>query len=159
MMNNRLRLFLLIVIMTTVSGVVVAISTYRLYQASLQQQEERLIEIVKSRARLIEATFQSQKNSTTVFNTLLDVHQSFQEFGKTGEFILGKRQDNQIIFLLSHQQTTGTHPNSIPWQGHQGEAMRRALLGESGTLIGLDYKGHRVLASYEPIDFALTRKR
>ena len=54
-MGERKRLFLLVLIMTTVSLVVAGITIYVLYGTSFEQQRERLVEAAQSQARLIEA--------------------------------------------------------------------------------------------------------
>ena len=65
----------------------------------------------------------------------------FQGFGETGEFTLSKREGDQIVFLLSHRHDDHQTPNPIPFDSGLAEPMRLALLGQSGTLIGLDYRG------------------
>ncbi|MGD8382339.1 MAG: hypothetical protein PVJ11_09365, partial [Syntrophobacterales bacterium] len=54
-MGERRRLFLLVLIMTTVSLVVAGITIYVLYGTAFEQQRERLVEAAQSQARLIEA--------------------------------------------------------------------------------------------------------
>ena len=54
-MGERKRLFLLVLIMTTVSLVVAGITIYVLYGTAFEQQRERLVEAAQSQARLIEA--------------------------------------------------------------------------------------------------------
>ena len=39
----------------------------------------------------------------------------------------------------------------IPFDSPLGQPMRQALRGDSGSMIGLDYRGIEVLAAYEPL--------
>jgi PAS domain S-box-containing protein len=52
------------------------------------------------------------------------------------------------VLPLRHAETGA--PKRIPLQSDLAEPMRRALAGRSGTLVGLDYRGVKVLAAYEP---------
>ena len=59
-----------------------------------------------------------------------------------------------IVFLLRNHLSGMDIPKPVAF-GIEGdgvaEPMRRALSGESGTIIGLDYRGVKVLAAYEPV--------
>jgi hypothetical protein len=102
-MGERKRLFLLILIMTTVSMVVVGITIYVLYGTSFEQQRERLVETAQSQARLIEAIARfdtaheridpgSYPDGATVatLSQIVDAHRHYKGFGETGEFTLAR---------------------------------------------------------------------
>ncbi len=122
-----------------------------------EQQQKRLIEIAQSRARIIEAMARSDMKHTVgevfsnTLNQLIDAHNHYQGFGKTGEFTLAKREGEQIVFLLRHRHSTLEKPVPVSFHSQLAEPMRQALQGKSGTLVGLDYRGEPVLAAYEPV--------
>jgi len=131
-----------------------------LYHAAIAEERSRLQETAKSQARLIEAVARFDKiyNSNympsarqATLNQIKDAHAKYSGFGKTGEFTLSTRKKDQIVFLLSHRHYDLDEPKPIPWESDLAEPMRRALSGESGTIIGLDYRGQTVLAAYEPV--------
>jgi C4-dicarboxylate-specific signal transduction histidine kinase len=70
----------------------------------------------------------------------------------TGEFALARRDGNLIVFLLTHRHENVHTPEPISMNSNLAEPMRRALLGYSGSMVGLDYRGAKVLAAYEPIE-------
>jgi signal transduction histidine kinase len=55
------------------------------------------------------------------------------------------------VWLLRHRHAGVATPTPIPFRSEFAEPMRRALGGESGTVVGLDYRGETVLAAYEKI--------
>ena len=131
-----------------------------LYSTAMGEERERLVETVQSQARLIEAIARFDSKHSTGFpqgarkatlSQITDAHSRYQGFGETGEFTLSRLQDGMMIFLLSHRHSDHLEPNPIPLDSHLAEPMRRALDGKSGTVIGLDYRGERVLAAYEPV--------
>jgi signal transduction histidine kinase/CheY-like chemotaxis protein len=147
--------------MVIVSIIVSGFTIYVLYEAAFRQQRERLVEVVQSQARLIEAiarfdSIHSQKDhpegaSAATLSQIIDAHKHYKGFGETGEFTLAKREGNNIIFLLSHRHYDLDNPKPIPFNSELAEPMRRALLEQSGTVIGADYRGKAVLAAYEPV--------
>ncbi len=147
-----------------------ALSITGLYLTAIEQHRLALIDTVKSQARLIEAIARFDlANSPEIENepnsgqhTLQQVaaaHKHFKGFGESGEFVLAKRKQEQIVFLLSrgHESSPDSSldtlepPHPIPFAGQWAEPMRRALSGEAGVLTGLDYRGVQVLAAYEPV--------
>lgn len=161
-MSWKKRFLLLILIMTAVATGIAGITLYALYQAAFDQAREQLTETAQSQARLMEAVARHDRKYTRItddfpdaFNATLsqirESHELFKGFGKTGEFTLAKRESDQIVFLLSHRHYDMENPKPVPFSSEIAEPMRRALLGKSGTVIGLDYRGVRVLAAHEPV--------
>ncbi len=132
-----------------------------LYHTAFSEERSRLAETVKSQARLIEAIARfdslyansySNGAKQATLSQIKDAHSKYRGFGETGEFTLSVREDDQIVFLLSHRHSDLSNPKPVPWKSELAEPMRLALSGKSGTVIGLDYRGETVLAAYEPVD-------
>ncbi len=159
-MNPRKRLLLLLLIMAAMLAVVESITVGVLYRTALGEERARLVETAKSQARLIEAITRFDRihspsypggASEATLAQIRDAHAHYRGFGATGEFTLATRKDDQIVFLLRHRHYDLDAPKPVPWRSALAEPTRRALSGESGTIIGQDYRGQRVLAAYEPV--------
>jgi PAS domain S-box-containing protein len=131
-----------------------------LYRAALSEQRARLTEMARSQARLIEAIARHEVEagrplSSAIAITLDQVvtaHSRYESAARTGEFTLARREGDRIVFFLSHASATApAAPSKIPFDSELAEPMRRALRGDSGTVIGLDYRGTAVVAAYEPV--------
>ena len=94
-MTDRKRVLLLsVLIMTGVALVVGAIALFGLYRTAFEQQRERLVETVRSRARLIEAIarFDAAYSTADVpggseaatLSQVVRAHEQFRGFGGTG---------------------------------------------------------------------------
>lgn len=146
----------LILIMASVVMIVLGTTTYILYDVAFQEERQRLIETAQSRARMMEAIANHHKNERDVVENVLvqvrEAHEKFAGFGDTGEFVLARQENHQIIFLLSHRHHDLSNPHPVPIKSHEAEPMRLALQGKSGSIVGLDYRGVRVLAAYEPVN-------
>ncbi len=159
-MTSRTRMLSLILILISIVISVGGASIYLLYEAAIEQTRSSLVETAQSQARLIEsvARFDYEYNKDYpggAFEATLiqikDAHKNYEGYGETGEFTLAFKDDNLIRFLISHRHYDTTKPNPIDFNSELAEPMRRALYGESGSLIGLDYRGETVLAAYEPV--------
>ena len=159
-MSDRKRFLSLILIMTSVSLVAAGIAIVLLYRAALDESRQRLVETARSQARLIEAVARFDRVwsvdypegwVSATLGQVTDAHERYEGFGKTGEFTLARRDKDSIIFLLSHRHADLESPKPVPFESELSEPMRRALLGQSGTVIGLDYRGTRVVAAHEPV--------
>lgn len=159
-MNERKRFLLLIIIMVTVCLSITGISMHILYNTALNEERGRLTETAESQARLIEAiaSFDAVYNKdypegpfAATLRQIKDAHKSYSGFGNTGEFTLARREGEQIVFLLSHRHSALNSPTPVPFSKKLAEPMKLALSGKSGTIIGLDYRGEKVLAAHEPL--------
>ena len=159
-MSERTRITLLIGIMTLVALVVGGVSIPLPYRAALQEEEARLRVSAQSQARLLEAVarFDAEHSQEypggaleATLSQMRDAHERYAGFGETGEFTLARREGDLIVFLLSHRYLDMDLPQPIPFDTELAEPQRRALSGESGTMIGPDYRGATVLAAYEPV--------
>ncbi len=146
--------------MTSIVLVIEAITIGILYHTVMTGQKSRLVEAAQSQARLIEAVARFDKVYSSDYphgarqatiDQIKDAHSQYRGFGKTGEFTLSTRENNQIVFLLSHRHYDLDNPKPVPWESGLAEPMRLALSGKSGTIIGIDYRGKTVLAAYEPV--------
>ncbi len=71
-------------------------------------------------------------------------------FQETGEIVLGWSKGEKIHFLLP-SRFTGTFPPPVSVTGSRAEPMRKALMGTSGVIADLDYRGQTVLAAFQPV--------
>ncbi len=160
-MKNKHSLALLIIIMTVIVLSVGAMTFYELYHVAITKERAWLANIAKSQAGLIEAVARfDAKHSmgdhlggavAATLSQIKDAHGRHRGFGKTGEFTLAKREGEKIVFLLKHRHHNLDNPEPIHFNSDLGEPMRRALSGLSGTMIGFDYRGEKVLAAHEPV--------
>ena len=159
-MSDHKRIILLIVIMAFVSMIIGIITISILYQTAFNEEKARLIETARSQARLIEAIarFDAQYSKDyphgsreATLSQIMTAHEHDKGFGKTGEFTLAMREGDEIVFLLTKRQDITQNRERISFDSELAEPMRMALSGHSGALVGLDYRGVRVLAAYEPV--------
>ncbi len=159
-MQTRQRFILVILVVAAIVMLVGGTTTVFLYHVAVGQAEERLVETAKSRARIIEsvARFDAEYSGNypdgteqATLSQIIDAHKNFRGFGDTGEFVLARRSGDHIVFLLSHRHFDLDNPKPVPLDSHLAEPMRQALLGRSGLLVGLDYRGETVLAAHEPV--------
>ncbi len=129
-----------------------------LYDAAFDEEIAHLRMIAQSQTRLIEAVarfdavqssdYQGGSRAATI-SQIMDAHREKNEFGRTGSFAFAERKGDAIVFILPHRGQESDA--AVPWTSDRAQPMRRALRGESGTVIGLDYGGTTVLAAHEPI--------
>lgn len=152
----------LIAVLTFIVLLITTISIYRLYNIGFEQQKKRLTEAVQSQAVMIDIMIkheiQDHKYSKInieeeVLANLIIAHKQFAGFGETGEYTLAKLDNGNIHFLLRHRYDGVDDMKSVSLEhSNLAEPMRRALNGNSGVFVGLDYRGATVLAAYTPIE-------
>jgi len=159
-LTPRKRILLLTAIMAFLVATTSIITIGILYKTAVNQEVIRLTETAKSQARLIEAIARFNKKYThdyplnatqATLEQVREAHSKYEGFGETGEFTLAKKEGEQIVFLISHRHYDLDNPKPVQWNSKIAAPMRAALSGESGHIIGLDYRGVTVLASHEPV--------
>jgi signal transduction histidine kinase len=159
-MSGRKRMFFLIVIMIVTCSIVAGASMWILYETAFEVQRQRLIETAQSQARIVEAVARfdaiyskDYPHGTTAatLSQITDAHKNYTGFGNTGEFTLARATGDNIVFLLSHRHYDLDKLKPVRFDSELAEPMRLALSGQSGTVVGLDYRGENVLAAYEPV--------
>jgi PAS domain S-box-containing protein len=136
-----------------------AVYILALRASTLHRQEDRLRAMSQIRARMAEAiakhaTGKNEDPLASVLEHFRESHSRIRAFGKTGEFIVAGRKNNQIIFLLHYRASaivTNMQP-PIPAGSKAAAAFECALRGESGTMTGLDYRRIPAMTAYEPVD-------
>ena len=157
--------FPLIIILTVIVLLLEAVTLSTLYNASFEQQRAQLSATTQSQARLIESvgSFDKRYHAADVegsaaaetLKQIRNAHLNTKGFGKSGEFILGRKENNKIIFLL-HRRFNGVEVEKgenklLEVGGAYAEPIQLALEGKSGTIIAYDYRGELVLAAYAPV--------
>lgn len=158
-MRDYRRLVFLLLIMAVVAIAIGSVAIGVLYYTALAEDRRRLAEMAISQARLLEEMARFQENYSTypggpeagVIAQVTQAHQAYRGLGQTSEFTLARRDGDRIEFVLSHRHSDFDHPGPIAFDSKLAEPMRRAVSGQSGTVIGLDYRGVEVLAAYEPV--------
>ncbi len=156
LIQNKLSGIVLIMLaaMLTISGSGIVI----LYDTYISQTTTRLIDTAKSNTRMIESIIyhETKDHPSDAFSVVLKqittAHELFS-FGSTGEFTLAIKDGDQIKFLIKNRLSDRNIPAPIHWSNtDKAEPMRRALSGQSGWIIGPDYRGVDVMAAYEPVE-------
>ena len=156
------RIFLLLVILTMACSAMAGAAIILLYQAAFDEERVRLTEITRTQARLMEAVARFDTRFSTgdhpegaqgaTLSQIIEAHQFNKGFGRTGEITLGRREGENIVWILPHRHVDFNQPQLTPFDGKLAEPMRLALSGQAGTIVGLDYRGEMVLAAYEPVN-------
>jgi PAS domain S-box-containing protein len=138
--------------------IVSSASIFVLYTTALKEARISLIISAKGMARLIETigedhysmagsrSVEAKDNATSRIKQAL--HRTFQNT----ELTLAQRDGNEIRFILRQRHARSFDTRPIPFDTDFAAPMRRALVGQSGAMIGNDYRGETVLAAYVAIE-------
>jgi len=157
---ERRHTALLVLLLAAITLAVTFSTIALLYRTAVAEERALLTDMARSQARFVEvvaghemATNRDPSSAVAAaLEQVLDAHAKFDSVGRTGEVVLARRDGDRIVFVATHAGATASEvPAEIPFDAKLAEPMRRALRGDSGTVIGLDYRGHTVLAAYEPV--------
>ncbi len=159
-MTESRRIVWLILIMMAAVTVSTAAAIRVLYGTAFDQARGYLIQSVIDQAHLIEAVARFNRLShpddpaAAEDATLAQIQGAYAHLtggGQQAEIAIAQRDGDRIVYRLIHGPVRPRLVESIPFESPLGEPMRLALAGGSGAMIGLDYRGARVLAAYTTV--------
>ncbi len=159
-MTESKRIVWLIVIMMAAVTVSTAVAIAVLYRTAFEQERAHLLQNVHDQAHLMESVARFDRAQhwgsplTPEAATLSQIKNAFDHYpsvGQIAEITVAQRRNDDIVFLVTHGRVVAQDIEPIPFASDLAEPMRRALSGDSGSMIGLDYRGVEVLAAYEPV--------
>jgi len=161
-MGTRKRFLTLLLFISMVALTVGGLTITILYLGAMNDQRARLHELTKSQSIFVKAmilhSLEEYKDSdralSGTIDQILEAYGEFQSFGITGEFLLARRDDNYndyVRFLtpLPPEYFAEQHPTRTKLD--VTDVMLRAVLGEAGTVTGVDHRGETVLMAYRPV--------
>lgn len=159
-MTLKWRVTFLILILVSVTILTGSIAIGVLYQTAFETRRADLIYSVNNQTHMMESLARSESaffvpgqgnGIQSALTQIIISHLDYDQLGQTREFTLAARQGDMIKFVLHHGHGGVSQVDPIPYESKLAEAMRRALNGEFGTMIGPDYRGVEVLAAYGPV--------
>lgn len=160
MVGPRRRVAFLVAAMTVVCLISGGIAIYVPYTAAFEREGLRLAEILENQVKFVEAVAhfslehgggEPGDRGEAAIAQVMDAHAGSIGFGQTGELVLARRAGDEMIFMTGRHRGGSGSGGSAPFAGTNAEPMRRALRGERGKMVALDYRGEPVLAVYRPV--------
>ena len=159
-MTDSKRIVWLILVMMAAVTVSTAVAIIALYETAFEQERSHLLQNVDDQTHLMEAVALLHKDHhggaghVPEVGTLAAIHDAFEHYpsdGHIAEITVAQQKGDKIVYLVTHGRVIDLHIEPIPFASQLAEPMRRALTGHSGSMIGLDYRGVKVLAAYQPV--------
>ena len=156
--NERIIRLGIITIICVICSLAVMLTI--LYKSAIETEKINLLKMVEMQSSLIRSVArhdavyaQNNFNFDPVVETFSQISTAMKDnpgFGKTGEILIGIKNNNEITLLMS-QQGASPLSNPISLKSKIAEPMRLALSGSTGIITALDYKGSVVIAAYAPL--------
>jgi len=157
---KQLRIMILFAIIASITSSVAAVVLWLLYSRSLDEYGERLQQVASLQVSLIKTTLIFGEQAPQLLEhpivnavKILDsAHELSPSFGKSGDTTLAAFKNGEVVYYYSQRQGDSDEDPLVRFRSSISEPMSRALAGDSGILIGKDYRGVKVLAAYQPIN-------
>jgi PAS domain S-box-containing protein len=139
----QLRLFALLTLLT--AGVVVAVGAL-LYVQELAAREGALRDRAVSAATVISTLMRAHGDEERALEAVRGLEGLLADFGESGSYHVARLRLDELEVVIGPVGQAGSRGDSAT-----EEALRRALWGRSGALVGADASGEAILAVHEPI--------
>jgi PAS domain S-box-containing protein len=154
-----LNVLLLVVIMGLVTLGVRQLSLQLLLGTIVANERAHLAQAASVQARLLGSLLSPGEDEPPEFGAfdprLVVGADVARQFGETGEVVYARLEGEWIRFFPTLGIDLGIDDEagiSVSIDSALAEPMHRAVQGLTGTMIGLDYRGERVIAAYHPVE-------
>ena len=137
----RLLIMMLSMILGT-AGVSLGVIHYLVYKSKTADLEELAI----NQQNIIKSIFKEIRDKDKTIQILQEYFKNNPSFGKTGEYLIAIRSNDSIKYLVKVRHPLFKGFNSVDYDSELAEPMKFALNGQTGTMIGRDYRNINVLA-------------
>ena len=158
---GRGRILVLMLIMAAIAVGAATHSMLVLWQASFEEQRDHLVQLVRQRAQLIDAMarhddgFDRQgplsKRDAILLAQMVRIPARLDGVGDSRIITLARHDGDAVIDVIADHRAEDSTLRPASGGSTIGEAMRRALTGQSGSIETTDERGASVLAAYEPV--------
>lgn len=159
--RERRKIVVASVCVMALVSIAVGLTTLReLYSTGLEIQRVRLSDMVKNRIRMIDAVARYDAvhsrdlpggAAAATLSQVVDALEGSSGFGQTGEFLVARREGEGILFIVQPRHAGPEFDQPVSLESALAEPMKRALDGQSDTIVAFDYRGQDVLAAYAPL--------
>jgi len=153
---------LLLRVLILVTGIVALTSFALLFHSSYQFQRDQLILSVERQAAFIGSMLPEHESlqldlATPLFDNIKAMLLLLEHQGLANAYALGVKQGAQLVIPLHAEEELAGLAKMVALSGETdayGEALRRGVKGESGSLVARDFRDQWVLVAYAPLGTA-----
>lgn len=143
--KNLLILFFVFIISTIL---VTCFTVFVIHDKSIKNLKENLTRISQSQNKLIETFTKEGLTENDIISIFKKTYQTNLALGLSGEFVIGKKQNDSIIFLYASNYKGELKKIHITNDTAIAGPMQLALKQQNGFIKGLDYSYNKVYAAY-----------
>lgn len=141
--NSWLRLWILMILMTLITMVFsLGVIHYLVYKSKKKDLKDLSI----NQQNIIRSIYLETNDKNKTLDILQEYFKNNPTFGKTGEYLISVRNNDSIKYLVNVRHPTIEGFNSVAYNSEYAEPMKYALDGNTGIIIGHDYRNINVLA-------------
>jgi PAS domain S-box-containing protein len=157
MSMDRHYVTILVLLLSAGILIVLGVTTASLHSITVTVMRDRLLDSVVTFGRYLSEEQSLGEDEEHVLRRFRLMHEQLPYVSPSFEVVLGRREDDLIAFLLEQRfgdkasGQDGKRLGTVPLDSTDAEPMRRALRGETGTVVGPDYRGETVIAAYTTV--------
>jgi len=149
-LSDRRTLGILFLIMMVIAIAIGGVAIGTLYDAELKERREGLVQAVRMQASLLALHPNSLQHGSRP-PPIEETTTIYRMLGTDGTLAIGRRDGETVVYLDNPWMPDLRPPRPEPIASDRGEPIRRALAGETGTMLSTDEHGATFLAAFAPV--------